>query len=99
MKRIALILLLFLMHSVVYATVDADLQATYKRWACVNTCTKSYIETEINYFGNKVTYNCVACKYDFCMMPTGEQVFWKYNYYRKLNQGSTYPFVYRWAKY
>ena len=52
MKKVILILLLFIMHSVAYGAVNADLQATYKRWACANTCTKAYTETETNYFGN-----------------------------------------------
>ena len=98
MKKILFIALLLLISGRVFA-VDASLQAHYQRWACVNTCTKTYTETETNYFGNKVTYSCVACKYDFCMMPTGEQVFWKYNSYGKFKQGATYPFVYRWVKY
>lgn len=99
MKKVILILLLFIMHSVAYGAVNADLQATYKRWACANTCTKAYTETETNYFGNKVTYKCVACKYNFCMLPTGEQIFFEYNSYGKINQNSTYPFVFRWVQY
>ena len=81
------------------SSFDNTMQETYKRWACANTCTKTYTETETNYLGNKITYECVACKHEFCMMPTGEQIFWKDNIYRKFNQDTTYPFVYRWVKY
>lgn len=95
MRKIILVLLLM-----VTSTAFADeFQDTYQRWACANTCTKTYTESETNIWGNKVNYQCVACKYDFCMMPTGEQVFWKYNYYRKFIEDASYPFVYRWVKY
>lgn len=95
MKKLLLVLLLM-----ITSTAYADpLQEVYKQWACNKLCTKSYTETETNYLGNKITYECVACKHEFCMLPTGEQILWKYNYYRKFVQNAEYPFVYRWVKY
>lgn len=96
MKRVFLFLSLMLISLPTYA--DA-LQNHYQRWACANTCTKAYIETETNAWGNRITYNCVACKYNFCMLPTGSNMNWEYNYYRKMKPGADYPFVYRWVKY
>lgn len=96
MKRIILVLVLMVISSSAYA--DA-LQNHYQRWACENTCTKPYIETETNAWGNKITYTCVACKYDFCMLPSGANMNWQYNYYRTMKQNTDYPFIYRWIKY